>query len=960
MPDSLRRLVRLPHRVALLVAAIVAGGFALRLFRLDQQSIWWDEAYSIDLALRPITEATALTAVDIHPPLHYWLLAAWVPLTGVSEYAVRSSSVFWGVLTIPLMYQLGRALFGKPAGVLAAFLFAIHPFHVAYAQEARMYTLETALSVLSVLLMVRLFQAVARDEPLWWPAAAYAGATSLALWADYFPVFVIAVQGVFGLGWGLWWLWRDKFDAAASPRPYHLTRTGSAPVATAERGVGLPSLARRQARRLLLWWVGANLAAAVLYLPWAVIAWQSVTGYGVGRITTPPVGEMLLGLWTAYFLGQSVVPGEAWWLAALGIVAALLALVILVVRKPKPATWAIVYLLGPLVIFLLVLVFRPFFNERYAFVATPALVLLVAGGLAAPLPWVRQRLLRRLPLVLVSIFLLIAAVSLANHYTDPRFQRDDLRSLHAWLVANTGPEDVVLLQTRHPFSWLMPREDIPPLEATVRDTRLRDVPAPVALIDARPGTTPADLAAVTDGKRRALWVSWNQSDTDPWGMVPFLLDRDAAGVTRIPFTGYLVRAYDLDPAARPAGTVMAKDVRFGDGLRLTASTVETRAEPSPADEPVFVTLDWEAMAPLGQELKAGVRLQDAGGTVFGQADRLLWNDRRLQTDLWQPGETARSFSAVQPVAGTPPGVYDLVVTVYESATDRPLPSVPPSPVVLGRVQIGPPGDVPAAADLPLAERRDRDAGGLRLLGWTLLPGAAPGTTVRVEQGSLLPLVTGWSGQGERPIVVLAPAGGADAASIPLPLPEGRTWAELTGVAPRLVAGTLRIPADLPPGTYELALEWGGAREGVTRLEVAPARRSFDVPPVDQVINEPLGEAVSLAGYSLAPGRTLPAGTPLDATLVWQARGTPERDLVVFLQALDGQGRVVAQQDGPAGADGPMTSWVAGQVIRDERRLTGLGAGTYRLIAGLYDPLSGQRARTPDGRDFLDLGEIVVR
>ena len=67
--------VRAAWSIALPVA-ITLLGFGLRLYRIDHQSIWWDEAYSIFIARGGLRAVWGLpyTISYNHPPLHYALL----------------------------------------------------------------------------------------------------------------------------------------------------------------------------------------------------------------------------------------------------------------------------------------------------------------------------------------------------------------------------------------------------------------------------------------------------------------------------------------------------------------------------------------------------------------------------------------------------------------------------------------------------------------------------------------------------------------------------------------------------------------------------------------------------------------------------------------------------------------------------------------------------------------------
>jgi uncharacterized membrane protein len=71
---------------------------ALRLYHLDGQSLWADEGNSAALAGRPFAVIAEQAALDIHPPLYYWLLKIWCSLFGQSDRCF-SRWVWWSWCT---------------------------------------------------------------------------------------------------------------------------------------------------------------------------------------------------------------------------------------------------------------------------------------------------------------------------------------------------------------------------------------------------------------------------------------------------------------------------------------------------------------------------------------------------------------------------------------------------------------------------------------------------------------------------------------------------------------------------------------------------------------------------------------------------------------------------------------------------------------------------------------------
>ena len=87
------------------------------------------------------------------------MLAAWRAGFGDSEAALRGLSAVLGALTVPVLYALGRELFGRRVALLAAGLLALSPIHLYYSQEARQYVPVLWLGALAAWLFTRALRA---------------------------------------------------------------------------------------------------------------------------------------------------------------------------------------------------------------------------------------------------------------------------------------------------------------------------------------------------------------------------------------------------------------------------------------------------------------------------------------------------------------------------------------------------------------------------------------------------------------------------------------------------------------------------------------------------------------------------------------------------------------------------------------------------------------------------------
>ena len=121
-----------------MLAAVVLDGF-----HLGRPSLWNDELFSryyYDLFGLHSMLTDGLQR-EPTPPTYFIMLRGWMALFGDSEAALRSLSVVAYAAAVPAVYRLARAFGPAPDAVLAAFLFALSPFGLHFAQEVRTYTL---------------------------------------------------------------------------------------------------------------------------------------------------------------------------------------------------------------------------------------------------------------------------------------------------------------------------------------------------------------------------------------------------------------------------------------------------------------------------------------------------------------------------------------------------------------------------------------------------------------------------------------------------------------------------------------------------------------------------------------------------------------------------------------------------------------------------------------------------
>ena len=184
----------------LIVLTLVGAG--LRVYRLDQ-GLWYDEIVTLlDSVRPPLSEILTTFSGDNHHPLYSLLAHFSVELFGEHAWSLRLPAVFFGTLSIPALYLLGRVLANKLEALLAAALLAFSYHHIWFSQNARGYTGLLFWTLLSTYLLLRGLQKSRRVEWIF-----YAAAAALGVYTHLTMVFVLVAHFLVG-GWWAVTKWR--------------------------------------------------------------------------------------------------------------------------------------------------------------------------------------------------------------------------------------------------------------------------------------------------------------------------------------------------------------------------------------------------------------------------------------------------------------------------------------------------------------------------------------------------------------------------------------------------------------------------------------------------------------------------------------------------------------------------------------------------------------------------------
>jgi len=141
--------------VVLVLAIILTGAGVLRLYDLEEESLWLDECFTLNYGSQSIDGLVETLKNDVHPIGYYLPQHLLIDYFGTGEITLRILSVFFGVLSVFLTYLLARKLFSWKEGLLAAFFMAVSYTSILYSQEAKMYSMFGAFFLLSLISFIR-------------------------------------------------------------------------------------------------------------------------------------------------------------------------------------------------------------------------------------------------------------------------------------------------------------------------------------------------------------------------------------------------------------------------------------------------------------------------------------------------------------------------------------------------------------------------------------------------------------------------------------------------------------------------------------------------------------------------------------------------------------------------------------------------------------------------------------
>jgi mannosyltransferase len=330
---------------------IISLSICVSVVTLASQSIRLDEAQSIWVSTKSVSQILQLDAQDVLVPLYELLLHVWMQLFGTSVLAARSLSFIFFLATLPVLYTLAKETNSKKVAMITITLFSLSPFIMWYSSEARMYTLFTFVTTLSQLFFVRFISSAGRSSKV-----GYVITAILGLYTHYFFIFLLASQF-------LYLLWRTL------ARPDYEVWV--------KNDIQKP---RSRSRRVLYMHLLLVFIAVIFFLPWVIYFIQFGFASNSQPLIPSPTSFNFFQAFINFLFGFQSNAVQSILVSLWPIF--LLTLFFVFTKRDEQAGESINYFAFatflPVILIFLGSYIKPIFLTRYLILVTPTLFILIA------------------------------------------------------------------------------------------------------------------------------------------------------------------------------------------------------------------------------------------------------------------------------------------------------------------------------------------------------------------------------------------------------------------------------------------------------------------------------------------------------------------------------------------------------------------------------------------------------
>jgi hypothetical protein len=622
-----------------IVTAILLLASAFRIYHIIQRPIWTDEGtttFNLFHFNGQDNLIDGLAARDHHPPLYYYMLQAWVGLTGDSVLAMRYFAALVGILSVALMVPLAREFLTSPPSPLsasregeldwleraywfvpiaAALVLTLSDPDIDLGQEIRFYTLRTLFIILSVIFYLRWIKKPSIQLGIYWSLSNLA-----ILHTNYQGAFIMAFEGLHAL-----------------------------------------LFLRGKLRLKAIGWLAV---CGVFFMPWFI-------GYGIGQFDNDQgINSTLPSTWDTFVELTYKFLGHIWplmlglmMLGVYSLQSSVSSRQLKANRQPLSAIWRwvtwdkafflVIWIALTLIISFLGNEWFSILSPRRVMLISPAIALLVALGLT--------RFSAQTRLFLLLVILVYSASSVDDYYPKAPWDK-----VGADMGRYAQPGDMGLMEIYYDDTvmYYYTDHDMPP-GTVVKSLRMWR--------QFEPNTYPNGVIDLLHQYPTVWFVHWSP---------------DQSGFDFLKQTGHVQTALMTTYWGTNALNVYRFDVMqpqpvadYTNGMRLRQFKIDP--------DKLRVDLWWSADSKLDKDYSVSVFVLNEAGQLVAQKDDFPFLNQR-PTSSFQAGEVVydpHTLELPSPQAPLPAGKYTVAVKLYTYYDGQQYPTVKGDPwEVIGTIE----------------------------------------------------------------------------------------------------------------------------------------------------------------------------------------------------------------------------------------------------------------------------------
>lgn len=389
---------------------IAIFSLAVNSFLLYSQSIRLDESQSIWIATKTVPAILRFTAGDVHVPLYGIILHFWIQLFGTDIIIVRTLSLLFFIVSLPVIYLFAKESSTKYIALLTVSLFCLSPFVMWFSSEARMYTLFVFVTSLNHLFFLRMIRSNGKKYKF-----EYFLSTVFGFYTHYFFIFLIITQGIFVLKEFILNIFREKNIDSNS----------------------LITIISKQ-KKLPLLFIGITVSALGFLIPWILYVFTLGSFSNAKPLLPSPTSYNIFQTFVNFIFGFQSQPIQTA-LVALWPLAVMILFFIFTRKKSVSLVntdYFILVTFLPIILVFAISYFRAIFLSRYLILVVPTLFFIIA--------WEFANYPRRISFIMTSVFVIsMFGLLIYQNTSEVTPVREDYRQVANYLGIYATPKDII-------------------------------------------------------------------------------------------------------------------------------------------------------------------------------------------------------------------------------------------------------------------------------------------------------------------------------------------------------------------------------------------------------------------------------------------------------------------------------------------------------------------------------------